>query len=384
MHDDSNEQTMRMTVVPAMEDWPTAPMPKYAEDAASTGEHTAVGEPLEQTRRERFRQLAHRVGDFVMRRRGVAAIDFEEPFSSPEATSNLMTAERGDVDAFKFADVQLFTHNLDTAGSSPTEGYRAKQAQLAEEARAKAEAEHAKPEIVKTVQDMLSDDWVSRYKAKSEAAFQQIAAAETAEEHEWSHSREYTDAERRSSMTRSGEYPKVIMYAKDEEAKQLTQLVAEAPRLEQSTWFETQYIEKGTGKIMIDGFDGKLELPLNNIVSADTLTSWQGSETAGKHRNERVEPGHRTSGLPPSSASVIREYASRDTPIPPIDVVGYVQPNGLIFYTAENAHRAAAAKMRGDTTIGVHNLTLMTVDKNYFEMPVASTESADQAQLVAA
>lgn len=82
-----------------------------------------------------------------------------------------------------------------------------------------------------------------------------------------------------------------------------------------------------------------LDVPLSMFVSAEGFHSWEegrGLDTEGR----------------PTSADKIEDFASRDTPIPPIgDVTFYLLPDGQLIAKTGNSHRVAAALKRGDSTI---------------------------------
>jgi len=113
---DLEKTVTNLTTVPPREEWPTAYIPKSLEaEEPATGEHTLVGDPLERTRSEQFRSVTRWVGDFVMRRRGVAEVDFEAPhedFAAAQGLTSLARVERGDASAFTVAGHKLFTHDL--------------------------------------------------------------------------------------------------------------------------------------------------------------------------------------------------------------------------------------------------------------------------------
>ena len=106
-----------------------------------------------------------------------------------------------------------------------------------------------------------------------------------------------------------------------------------------------------------------VNLPVANFVYAAGLEDWTG---AGRYKG-----GVGVRAV--ASKKVIREYASRPTPMPPVGIVfAYTQPNGLTFYklVQDGAHRLAAAKARGDKTIPVQGqIVACRVDRDYIPLP---------------
>ena len=64
---------------------------------------------------------------------------------------------------------------------------------------------------------------------------------------------------------------------------------------------------------------------------------------------ESVMPGGKLTW--PGSAQVVRDYASRKTPLPPIEVVSTEQGATIPWMVVDGSHRLEAAKLRGQKTI---------------------------------
>lgn len=64
---------------------------------------------------------------------------------------------------------------------------------------------------------------------------------------------------------------------------------------------------------------------------------------------ESVMPGGKLTW--PGSARVVRDYASRKTPLPPIEVVSTEQGATIPWMVVDGSHRLEAAKLRGQKTI---------------------------------
>lgn len=95
--------------------------------------------------------------------------------------------------------------------------------------------------------------------------------------------------------------------------------------------------------------DQVIEVPVTAFVSAMSFYSWEGRGSAWKK-----------DGRP--SREVILDYASRQTDIPPVeDALAAVMSDGRVYLLTLNAHRVAAARLKGQETIGVHRLTVQRV-----------------------
>lgn len=92
-------------------------------------------------------------------------------------------------------------------------------------------------------------------------------------------------------------------------------------------------------------FDGTVDWPLDTIVSAQNFVSWEEGRGRGVFKDKKA------------SSEVIDDYAGRETNLPPIDMglEVYLTDDGRIFAASNNSHRVAAAKKRGQPTIGVKN-----------------------------
>lgn len=102
--------------------------------------------------------------------------------------------------------------------------------------------------------------------------------------------------------------------------------------------------------IVIEAYDEPLELPLTAIVSAVGFESWE--EGRPSHI---LKDGHK-------SADVIKEYASRQTALPPIDeAVALILEDGKVIIMSSNAHRVGAAKLRGQSTIQIKELRVCRI-----------------------
>lgn len=94
--------------------------------------------------------------------------------------------------------------------------------------------------------------------------------------------------------------------------------------------------------------EGKVEIPLEAVIGAIGLESWAGRSS-----------GHLKNGKP--SIEVIREYASMgkyDGSAGLLDSRLVGGSDGRAYLYLEDAHRAAAAKLRGDKSIIVDSITL--------------------------
>lgn len=110
-----------------------------------------------------------------------------------------------------------------------------------------------------------------------------------------------------------------------------------------------QLADQDRPAIVIDSKDKPVEIPVTAIVSAAGFRSWQdgrGRNSEGRLILKDDKPSH----------EVIKDYASRETEIPNIDVTAVILPDGKVIYLSENAHRAAAAKMKGQDTIKVNRM----------------------------
>lgn len=97
--------------------------------------------------------------------------------------------------------------------------------------------------------------------------------------------------------------------------------------------------------IDIDASRDPIEVPLSAIVSAIGFESWE----RGRGENTLKD------GKP--SAEFIKHYASLPTEIPPIDTAqALILPNGKVVIMSHDAHRVAAAKLKGQHTMRIKYL----------------------------
>lgn len=124
----------------------------------------------------------------------------------------------------------------------------------------------------------------------------------------------------------------------------------------------------GLNKLLIESENGQpMELPLDLFVYAAGFDSWNGREGPGdiKKPGGDYSEFYEEAGL--SSQDLIKHYASLPSDIPAISkAVVYVQPDGTMFADNSNgdSHRIAAAILRGQESIGAHNITLVPIEEN--------------------
>lgn len=80
-----------------------------------------------------------------------------------------------------------------------------------------------------------------------------------------------------------------------------------------------------------------------NIRGANTLRSWMGRGYKGREKIKEPQTG---AEMP--SVELICDYASRLSPIPPVTLDVFMTPDRKIVHLSQDAHRAAAAKLRGE------------------------------------
>lgn len=143
----------------------------------------------------------------------------------------------------------------------------------------------------------------------------------------------------------------VSIHDKDMTTSLVNGLVAEASNREDATqppfvpWddslsrFVSEH-QQGREIIATAGLEAQpMQIPVTMFVSAENFESWD--EGRGLDAEGRT-----------TSAEKIDDFASRETPIPPIDDVSlYLLPDGRVVAKANNAHRVAAAIKRGDKTV---------------------------------
>jgi hypothetical protein len=104
-----------------------------------------------------------------------------------------------------------------------------------------------------------------------------------------------------------------------------------------------------------------------NLVDAGNFSSWSGRGIQG-----RVKKLSEHDGVERSSAETIDFYAgiAGEEEMPPIEMaIAYIQPNGLVLFSASHgAHRAAAALKRGDKYLAVQNLSIYLIDQDIFQI----------------
>lgn len=102
-----------------------------------------------------------------------------------------------------------------------------------------------------------------------------------------------------------------------------------------------------------------LRVPVENIIDAEGFLSWE--EGRGGRVGKMSDQGHES-----TSRQVMEDYARRDSELPPVGYVeGYIQPNGLIVYkVVDGAHRAGAARLRGQRYLETTELRLAKIDRN--------------------
>jgi hypothetical protein len=104
-------------------------------------------------------------------------------------------------------------------------------------------------------------------------------------------------------------------------------------------------VDEAQPQIIIESRGEPILFPLTAFVSATGMDSW---ELGRQHGVQRAD----------SSADLIREYAERPTDIPPVEAQALLLETGEVVLKSENAHRAAAAKLKGQATLGVRSLTV--------------------------
>ena len=113
--------------------------------------------------------------------------------------------------------------------------------------------------------------------------------------------------------------------------------------------------------------DEPVQIPVANVVSAGGFDSWQGRGKGGKaDKNYTNSEGVHLTGR---SINAIIDYAKRPTDLPSLEgIVAYVQPNGVTIYEVDvSNHRMAAAIARGQETVAVDNIVIVSVDHNFVE-----------------
>jgi hypothetical protein len=108
-------------------------------------------------------------------------------------------------------------------------------------------------------------------------------------------------------------------------------------------------IDRDKPAVAIDMTSKPVELPVSAFVSARYFQSWAGPAHASTSKRDGV-----------SSEEKIRDFATRETDIPAVDdAIAMVLPDGSVVLLSENAHRVAAAKLKGQETIAVQQLQVV-------------------------
>jgi len=154
------------------------------------------------------------------------------------------------------------------------------------------------------------------------------------------------DENRRYRWERHGS----MSFAVDEVPQLTGELINHALRHDSGFVSEDDFnlaIDKTARVIEIDARKEPLEFPLSSVVSAIGFKSWE------EGRGSNSSKGGRT------SRDVIQDYASRETEIPPFEEAkALILPTGEVALMSGSAHSAAAAKLKGQATIKVKNLTV--------------------------
>ena len=152
--------------------------------------------------------------------------------------------------------------------------------------------------------------------------------------------------------------------ADTEKIAPVKEMVEQTPHLPSQQIITSIPDVSGWPTIALDGDrTHSLAIPCVNMVYAEGFESWE----TGRPTTKMPDVGRIT-----SSKEVIDNYAARETKIPPIDALGFIQPNGIIVYAVrDGTHRAAAALQRGEEYIEAQHLRLVRVDYNLVESAIA-------------
>lgn len=137
----------------------------------------------------------------------------------------------------------------------------------------------------------------------------------------------------------------------DTEAKSLLKQAANGSDSLTDKFIDPDSLNKLQGELVVlrSSAGAEIELPTAMFVSAEGFESWQGRSESNQKDNR-------------SSAEVIEDYANQDTQAPPLsDVAGYLLPDGRLFFKSNNAHRLAAARLRGDKTVAFRGIMQILV-----------------------
>ncbi len=117
---------------------------------------------------------------------------------------------------------------------------------------------------------------------------------------------------------------------------------------------------------------------MTSVVSAAGFESWKTGRGQYNLKDGR------------QSADVIKDYASRETPLPAVDeATALIFEDGKVIVMTSNAHRVGAAKLRGQRTIQFKELKVRRVKEQepseeasdgLAVLAVASTTSAPEIQ----
>lgn len=137
--------------------------------------------------------------------------------------------------------------------------------------------------------------------------------------------------------------------------------------LSDRNFFRPSAIREEALKVDINADDGRLfDVPLGLLVYAGAFSSWEGRGPNGSSIKEYDDD---YSNSAKTSHEVIHEYAALSTELPPVDKVEvYVQPDGRIFCSVpRDAHRTAAAMLRGQHTLKAKSLMFIKLDNNVLD-----------------
>lgn len=140
-----------------------------------------------------------------------------------------------------------------------------------------------------------------------------------------------------------------VLQPDSEEAKKLLAQFLRAPHLDKPIFIPDVISTESKRILSIDATAKKpVYLPVRDFVYAPGFESWNNGRNNFKFGT--------------TSNKIIRSYARKRTPMPPIGFVSAdIQPDGHVFYSAvqDGAHRIAAALLRGDETIPVGNTIIV-------------------------
>ncbi|MEK7594806.1 MAG: hypothetical protein AAB436_04165 [Patescibacteria group bacterium] len=117
-------------------------------------------------------------------------------------------------------------------------------------------------------------------------------------------------------------------------------------------------IDRTGPSVLIKSRDNPMEFPLASIVSAQSFESWETGRGPNAIKDGKTSP------------ELIKDYAERSTEIPPVvDATAVILPTGEVVLSSDEAHRVAAAKLKGQETIKIENL------KVYRGVPVGQEQN---------